>query len=89
MLRTIVIAAATFAAAGCTHYPEVGGAGTPLVAIDRADRDAFCQDYAERTASNAFYNYSDEDGGGGFIAYRQSGRMGERAYARCLEGRTG
>lgn len=88
MLRTIVLAAAAFAAAGCTSYPGIEGAATPLLAVDRTDRDAFCRDYAERTAANAFYNYSDEDGGD-FSTYRQAGSLGERSYRRCLEGRTG
>ena len=89
MLKTIAIAAAAFTAAGCTAYPDASQYRTPLIAVDRADRAGFCQDYAARTASNAYYNYSDEDGGGGFIAYRQAGSIGDRAYQRCLDGRTG
>ena len=82
--------------AGCntqTPYPNLSPiAGAQVSANPNPPgSEAFCRQYARQTAANQYENLVDrgEDGFGVRALNRQSAsRNGERAYRRCLAGRT-
>ncbi|MBC8131199.1 MAG: hypothetical protein H7Y08_12860 [Rhizobiaceae bacterium] len=78
--------------AGCTTpYPN----GTPIAGAtldaNRAPRGsaAFCETYARQSAGNAYETSSDDSTfGRNFIEAQRARAAGQRAYDRCLAGRT-
>lgn len=97
-MKSIIPAVALLAFAGCTTpYPPTGDldalsvGGTVSANPYPRGSDAFCQDYAQKTARNR-YESSVDRGDDGFgargLARVEAEREGGRAYQRCRAGRT-
>ncbi len=84
--------------AGCVSdpYPDQGNLFlSPEASIGANDAPrgsrAFCETYARQSQDNFYDSNSDPDDGFGSngLTYRQAQAAGDRAYRRCLAGRTG